>query len=311
MFRRLRYSSWANHVLAGKGPRRRGLGNLMIGAVSASQAWGVVGGRDRNRMGLPGQRLSDRDSDTAAWASVRNLYGGFDRERTAADPDVAHRVGDPDTLAFEGIPQRQHHVTLHAVHPVRVGDPEGQGKLHAGLGELNQDAVRRLELDDSWRRGGYFDRQFAYQPRIGVVIGAEIDLHQGILVGVGPVGDLLRHQIFVRDQEFAAVAGGDRNIARLHRADPARTVADGDEIARFHRFVHQQDDAADKISHDFLQAKADADTGSPREDSQRREVDADRAHHDRDGEYHQGQPDHLDQEHLDRGRQIAGSRDPA
>ena len=47
--------------------------------------------------------------------------------------------------------------------------------------------------------GGDFDRQFADQPRIGLVVGAEIDLHQRILVGIGPVGDLLRHQILIRD----------------------------------------------------------------------------------------------------------------
>src|ERR1700728_3451885 len=106
-----------------------------------------------------------------AWASVRNFYGGFDRERAAADPDFAYRIGDADALTLEGIPQRQHHIALYIVHSVWVGNPEGQGKLHAGLGKLHQDAGRRLELDDAWRRRSDLDRQFADQPRIGVVIG--------------------------------------------------------------------------------------------------------------------------------------------
>jgi hypothetical protein len=122
-----------------------------------------------------------------------------------------------------------------------------------------------------------------------VVTGAEIDLHQRVLVAIGPVDDLLRHQILVRDQEFAAVAGGDGNIAGLHRADAPRAVADGDEIARLHRFIRQQDDAADEIGDDLLQAEADADAGRARKDRQRREIDADRAHGGRDGEYHQRQ----------------------
>src|SRR6266513_2145956 len=51
----------------------------------------------------------------------------------------------------------------------------------------------------------------------------------------------------------AAVAGGNRDVARLHRADAALTVANGDEIAGFYRFVGEQDDARDEIGNDLLQ----------------------------------------------------------
>src|SRR5258705_6936412 len=243
--------------------------------------------------------------------SVRNLYRGLDWQRAAADADFTHRIGYPDALALERLPQRQHHVAFDIVHSVGIGDPEGQGKLHPGLGEFDENAVRRLALDGTVRRRGDLDGQLADQPRIGVVVGAEADLHQRVLVGIGPVDDLLRHQILVRDQEFAAVAGGDRDIARLHRADAPRAVADRDEVAGFHRLIRQQADAADEIGDDLLQAETDTDTARTRENRQRREVDANRAHDDRDGKYHQGQPDHLDQQHLDRRRQIAGPRDPA
>src|SRR5882672_10812460 len=172
--------------------------------------------------------------------SVRNLYRGLDWQRAAADADFTHRIGYPDALALERLPQRQHHVAFDIVHSVGIGDPEGQGKLHPGLGEFDENAVRRLALDGTGRRRGDVDRQLANQPRIGVVIGAEPDLHQRVLVGIGPVDDLLRHQILVRDQEFAAVAGGDRDIARLHRADAPRAVADRDEVAGFHRLTRSR-----------------------------------------------------------------------
>src|ERR1035437_921855 len=89
----------------------------MIGAVSASQGWHAT-------MSWFGRNLSKQpqiEFAGKARASARNLDGGLDRQRTAAD-----------ALALEGLPQRQHHLALHIVHSFRVGDPEGQGKLHAG-----------------------------------------------------------------------------------------------------------------------------------------------------------------------------------
>src|SRR6266404_2010667 len=221
--------------------------NLMIGAASASRGWAAslswLGWFCPSKM-----------------ASFRSFCDGLDRQR-AADADFAHRIGHVDTLALEGIPERQHRVALHIVQPVGVGDPEGQGKLHPGLGEFHKDAVRSFAFDGARRRRSNVERQFADQPRVGLVIGAEIHLHQRVLVGVGPVDDLLGDQVLIGDQEFAAVAGGDRNIPGLHLVDAASTVADGDEIAGFDRFIRQQDDAADEVGDDLLQAEADADTG--------------------------------------------------
>src|SRR6185312_3377023 len=48
------------------------------------------------------------------------------------------------------------------------------------------------------RGGGRADRELADEPRIGVVIGGKRNLHQRVLVGIGPVGDLLGHQVLVR-----------------------------------------------------------------------------------------------------------------
>src|SRR4051812_15497249 len=107
--------------------------------------------------------------------------------------------------------------------------------------------------------GRNLDGELAGLSWIGVIVGSEIDLHQRVPVGVSPISDLLRHQIFVRDQEFAPVAGGNRNVSRLHGADAPGAVADGDEIAWFHRLIRKQDNSADEIGDDFLQAEADAD----------------------------------------------------
>src|SRR4051794_40881052 len=108
----------------------------MIGAISASQGWyrHLVMARGRNR-------CSVLNSAAMRIASVRNLYGGLHWQRAAADADLAHRIGHTDALVLEDIPKRQHHVAFHVVHSVRIGDPEGQGKLHAGLGEFDEDAV--------------------------------------------------------------------------------------------------------------------------------------------------------------------------
>ena len=67
----------------------------------------------------------------------------------------------------------------------------------------------------------------------------------------------------------AAVAGGHRNVARLHRADAPRVVADGDEVARLHRLVRQEDDARDEVRDDLLQTETDTDAGGTGEDRQR------------------------------------------
>src|SRR5205823_12444877 len=176
----------------------------------------------------------------------------------AADADFAYRIGHADALALERIPQRQHHLALDVVHAIGIGDPESQGELHAGFREFGQNAVRGLAPGGARVGRGDLGGEPAHQPRIGVVIGAEGNLDQRVLVGIGPVDDLLRHQILVRDQEFAAVAGSDRDVARFHRADAARTVADGDEIAGFYGFVDQQDETTDEIGDDLLQTQPDA-----------------------------------------------------
>ena len=54
-------------------------------------------------------------------------------------------------------------------------------------------------------------------------------------------------------------------------------VADGDEIAGLHRFVGEQDHAADEVGDDLLQAETDADADRAGEDRKRGQVDADRA----------------------------------
>ena len=45
---------------------------------------------------------------------------------------------------------------------------------------------------------------------------------------VGPVLDLIDHQVLVRDQVFLAVAGNDRDVARPQRVDPAEGLAQAD-----------------------------------------------------------------------------------
>src|SRR5258706_11755145 len=98
----------------------------MIGTISASQGWcATLSWRGRNRYS------SITDLAAMRIASVRNLYGGLHRQRAAANADFSHRIGHSDALVLEDIPQRQHHVAFHIVHSVRIGDPEGQGELHA------------------------------------------------------------------------------------------------------------------------------------------------------------------------------------
>ena len=146
--------------------------------------------------------------------------------------------------------------------------------------------------------------------RIAVVSRVEGHRQTYEIAGISPVGDALGDEVLVRDQIFAAVAGIDRGIARAHIADATEMISNRDDIARLHRFVGEQNDAADQIRHDLLQAEAETDTDRAGEQRQHREVDAHRAQDDDDRQRHQRNADQLADQHLNRGRQVGEMLQP-
>ena len=66
-----------------------------------------------------------------------------------------------------------------------------------------------------------------------------------------------------------------------------------------------------KLATIFCRHDTDTDADRAGEHRERRQVDADRTQRDHDCHGHQAHADHLDQQHLDRRRQVGGAVDPA
>ena len=131
---------------------------------------------------------------------------------------------------------------------------------------------------------------------IGTVADADLDVDGAERVAVRPVEHAARDQLGVRHDQARAIEGLDLGGAHADAAHEALLVADDDAVADLDRPLDQQDQPRDEVVDDRLQAEADADRQGAGDDGeigdveagigdrhQRRERDADVAHHRVDG----------------------------
>jgi len=113
------------------------------------------------------------------------------------------------------------------------------------------------------------------------------------------IGHGARNQIGVGHDDVGAIKGLDPGRAHRDIAHIAHLPADLDPVALADRAFNQQDDAADKVGHDVLQAETNADRQRTRDDGQPAQVDARR-----------GNRDHGSKENSDVSRTGHNSRLP-
>src|SRR5262249_5496740 len=212
---------------------------------------------------------------------------------------------DLDSFALERIPHRQQYLAAHITGSFnRVLDPKAEREIKRFSTELDEMTNwRRLGQDARHCRGGR-DRNTANLMRIARHIDAELELETDVVLAVRPVDDALCDQVFIGNENLAAVARDHRNIAGIHRRHPAEAVADGHYVAWLDRLVGQKNDAADEIRDDLLQSEADTDADGPGEDRDRGYIDPGRTQHGQDGQRDQGQPHKLADQHLNGRRQV-------
>ena len=138
-----------------------------------------------------------------------------DRFIAAAQVQIALRERDFDIVFDEGIPDiEQNFADDVPASVLRVVDPEPDFKIdrvvtktaHQGIGPrivLHACAFCRRLITQLDRKVG-----------IAVIGNADRDFQAQLDVRVAPVFNLIRDQVFVRDQEFCAITGSNRGVTR-------------------------------------------------------------------------------------------------
>ena len=117
---------------------------------------------------------------------------------------------------------------------------------------------------------------------IAAVGGLYRDGDAGDLAAQGPVGDLAGDQLFVGDDDLFVVECDQGGGAEADVRDIAHDVADGHQVADPDRALDQQDQTADEVGENLLQAEAEADAHRRNQPAQLTEVDAQDAESDDD-----------------------------
>src|SRR5207248_1779757 len=158
----------------------------------------------------------------------------------------------------------------------RILDPEPQQHLHPIIAEFGDMTDRRRRSDDAAGLRRRLDRQPPHLAQIAAVADPEGDIEPQQWRRVGPVGGRV---------------GAHRAVG----------VADLDHVARLYRLFQQQNDAADEIRDDLLQAEAEPDPDGAAEYGERGQVDADGIQADQQRERYQHDLQQVAGERLDRG----------
>ena len=141
---------------------------------------------------------------------------------------------------------------------------------------------------------------------VGAVGDRHRRLHQHARIGERRVLDPGGDQRLVGDDRLAPVERADHRVAGADVGDPALEVVDLDHVADAHAALGEDDEAADVVGGDLLQAEAEADADRAAEHRQRGQVDADRREREHQADEqqhraHQGRGDLAQREVLAAG----------
>ena len=209
--------------------------------------------------------------------------------------DIQLREGEFNAMGLEGLPQRDIDGATDIGQPVfRIGDPETQVEIDRAGAIGHQIADRRLVGDHPLDAQGRLDGDALHLfDIVRAIADAERGVHAHGAVGFRPVDDTLDDEALIGNQHFRAVAGADRDIARLHLGDPAECAVNLERIARLDRFVGQQGETRGEVGDGLLQAEADTDTDRPGEDRQRGDIETGQLQRDQQGCDRQHEAEHF------------------
>ena len=229
------------------------------------------------------------------------MYG---RRRQVAIAHFPLRERHLDPVLVECVPQPQQHRTLDVGDAVcGILDPKAEQQIDCAVAELGQVTDGRWRGEHALRPLRHLDGKFAHRVQIAVIRDAKRHIEPDQQARIGPIYDLVGDQVLVRDQVFLAVSAAHRGVACPEIRDGAEGAADLDHVPRLYRALEQQDDAADKVRDDLLQAETDADADGAAEDREGGEVDADRIEPDQQRHRNERYPHEITGQHLHGGAQ--------
>src|SRR6267154_2193326 len=197
-------------------------------------------------------------------------------------PDLVLCDGYGDPMLFEQPPNGAVDVGTNVIHAVlRVGYPEAQFEFDAAVAEMHETRYRQRVAQDPSLALARSQQDLQREFRIVAVAHADGQLEADAGIGIAPVDDRIRDQLLIGNQHLDAVAITHHDIAAAQFLDPAeilragaRLTGQADDVPRLDRSIHQENEAADEIGGDRLQAEAQTEADRAGEHGEGGKIDA-------------------------------------
>src|ERR1700730_15687296 len=206
----------------------------------------------------------------------------FQIRNVVMHPDLVLRDGYCDSMLLEQPPDGAVDVGTNIVHAVLwVGYPEAQFEFDAAVAEMHETRHRQRVAQDPSLALARSQQDLQSEFRIVAVAHADGQLQADAGISVAPVDDRIRDQLLIGNQHLDAVAIAHHDIAAAQFLDPAEILRAGagltrraEDVPRLGRSIHQENETADEIGGDRLQAEAQAEADRAGQHGERGKIDA-------------------------------------
>jgi len=190
--------------------------------------------------------------------------------------DFALGEGDFDFVFAEFFFDGEEDVAAEAGGAVGHGDgPDGEFEVEGAVAESQQAHRGGGFFEDGGVFRGDFEEEGVHFFEVAAVGDAdgEADAHFG--VAVAPVGDGVGDEVGVGDDDGDVVVGDDGGAAEVDVGDLAGDAADFDAVSDGDGPFREDDQSADEVADDVLEAEPDADAERAEDDGEGAEVEVD------------------------------------
>ena len=202
-------------------------------------------------------------------------------------------VGDLDVVFLELVPDEEVDLAADEVGLLVDGPaPDAEFEVQRGVAEFEEAHGGRGILQHVLAFGRRFEQRLLHHADVAVVMHADRQAEPGLGVGVAPVGDGGADEFGVGHDHGDVVVGDHGRAAQADLGHLARNAGHLDAVAQGDRPLRQDDDAADEIVDDVLQAEADAHTDGSCEEGEGAQVDPDELQGDVDADDQQEVTEH-------------------
>jgi hypothetical protein len=225
--------------------------------------------KDEGRPNLAGRQPG---SGGSAW---RRLLDVLYCERAAANVEIALREGDFDSGLAQFLFNCEIKIAPKTAWPITFfAAPHHQLEFECVLAEFFQENRGRRVLQCVRIFAASSEKRLANLVDVAAVSDPHRNSKTYARVAIGPVGDGRIYEFRVGHNHGDVVVRQDDSAARANLLDLTGHACDFDPIANGNWSLRQNDQAADKIAGNILQAKSHAHAHSPGENGQRAEMNA-------------------------------------